>query len=100
MDRTQCIYANGKFTGFHPVTQGVLHPYSLITFQIPFHLFSNFHADDEIYLSDSDENIESVVNQINTVLASILDWSMRNGLCLNSQKALMMAIYRHNPTSG
>jgi Reverse transcriptase (RNA-dependent DNA polymerase) len=63
-------------------------------------LFSNYHiyADDvQIYLSGSEENIESVVNQINTDLASISDWSTRNGLCLNSQKTQVMAIYRYKP---
>ena len=41
----------------------------------------------------------STVNQINTDLASIFDWSTRNGLCLNSQKTQVMAIYRNEPPS-
>jgi retron-type reverse transcriptase len=109
MDRTQCVYANGTFSGFLPVTQGV--PQGSILGPLLFSLFindisnsilfSNYHiyADDvQIYLSGSEENIESVVNQINTDLTSIADWSTRNGLCLNSQKTQVMAIYRNTPS--
>jgi hypothetical protein len=34
-----------------------------------------------------------------TDFASILDWSTRNGLCLNSEKTQVMAIYRNEPSS-
>jgi hypothetical protein len=64
-------------------------------------LFSHYHiyADDvQIYLSGKVENIESVVNQVNTDLASISDWSTCNGLCLNSQKTQALAIYEYHPS--
>jgi Reverse transcriptase (RNA-dependent DNA polymerase) len=64
-------------------------------------LFSHCHiyADDvQIYLSGKEENIESVVNLVNTDLASISDWSTCNGLCLNSQKTQAMAIYEYQPS--
>jgi Reverse transcriptase (RNA-dependent DNA polymerase) len=74
MDRTQCVYVNGQFSGFLPVTQGpqgsILGPllFSLFINDISNSiLFSNYHiyADDvQLYLSGSEENIESVVNQI------------------------------------
>jgi hypothetical protein len=105
-DRTQCVYANGQFSSFLPVTQGV--PQGSILGPLLFSLFINdisssilfskyhIYADDvQIYLSGSEESIGSLVNQINTDLASILDWSTRNGLCLNSQKTQVMAIYRN-----
>jgi hypothetical protein len=60
--------------------------------------FSNFHinADDlQIYLSGIKESIASVVNQINSDLVSISDWSTQNGLSLNSQKTKVMAIHRN-----
>jgi Reverse transcriptase (RNA-dependent DNA polymerase) len=110
MGRTQCVYANGTFSSFLPVTQGV--PQGSILGPLLFSLFindisnsilfSNYHiyADDvQIYLSGSEENIESVVNQLNIDLASISDWSTRNGLGLNSQKTQVMAIYRNEPSS-
>jgi Reverse transcriptase (RNA-dependent DNA polymerase) len=104
------IFANGTFSSFLPVTQGVpqesiLGPllFSLFINDVPNSiLFSNYHIyayDVQIYLSGKEENIESVVNQVNTDLASISDWSMRNGLCLNSQKTQVMAIYRNEPSS-
>jgi hypothetical protein len=72
MDRTQCVYANGQFSGFLPVVQGVLQGSILGPL-----LFSKYHiyADDvQLYLScHCDENIESVVNQINTDLTSIAE---------------------------
>jgi Reverse transcriptase (RNA-dependent DNA polymerase) len=107
--RSQCVYANDTFSSFLPVTQGV--PQGSILGPLLFSLFindisnailfSNYHiyADDvQLYLSGSQENIESVVRQINTDLTSISDWSRRNGLCLNSQKTQSMAIYRHAPS--
>jgi hypothetical protein len=110
MDRTQCVFANGALSSFLPVTQGVpqgsiLGPllFSLFINEISNSiLFSHYHiyADDvQIYLSGKEENIASVVNQINTDLASISDWSMQNGLCLNSQKTQAIAIFRNLPTS-
>jgi Reverse transcriptase (RNA-dependent DNA polymerase) len=103
-DRIQCVFANGTFSSFLPVAQGV--PQGSILGPLLFSLFindisnsilfSNYHiyADDvQIYLSGKEEN------QINTDLASISDWSTRNGLCLNSQKTQVMAIYRNEPSS-
>jgi len=107
--RSQCVFANGAFSNFLPVTQGV--PQGSILGPLLFSLFindisnsilfSNYHiyADDvQLYLSGSEENIASVVSQINTDLASISDWSKRNGLCLNSQKTQTIAIFRHKPS--
>jgi Reverse transcriptase (RNA-dependent DNA polymerase) len=107
--RSQCVFANGAFSGFLPVTQGV--PQGSILGPLLFSLFINdisssilfsryhIYADDvQIYLSGSQANIGSVVNQINIDLNSISDWSVRNGLCLNSQKTQAMAIYRHEPS--
>jgi hypothetical protein len=63
-------------------------------------LFFHIHAEDvQIYLSGSKEHIVSLVNLINTDLATIADWSTRNGLCLNSQKSQAMAISQQNPLS-
>jgi Reverse transcriptase (RNA-dependent DNA polymerase) len=108
MDRTQCVFANNKFSNFLPVTQGV--PQGSILGPLLFSLFINdisnailfshyhIYADDvQIYLSGSEENLGNVVDQINTDLTSILDWATRNGLCLNSQKTQAMAIYRFKP---
>jgi Reverse transcriptase (RNA-dependent DNA polymerase) len=106
--RTQCVFANNEFSSFLPVTQGV--PQGSILGPLLFSLFINdisnsilfshyhIYADDvQLYLSGSLENIESVINQLNTDLNSISDWSTRNGLCLNSQKTQVMAIYRNKP---
>jgi hypothetical protein len=110
MDRTQCVFANGAYSSFLPVTQGV--PQGSILGPLLFSLFINdisnsilfshyhLYADDvQIYLSGREENIASVVDQINTDLASISNWSTQNGLCLNSQKTQTMAIYRNAPLS-
>jgi hypothetical protein len=72
MGRSQCVFANGAL--------------------------SSFLDDDDvqIYLSGSKESIASVVNQINSDLASISDWSTQNGLRLNSQKTQTMANYRNS----
>jgi Reverse transcriptase (RNA-dependent DNA polymerase) len=109
MGRSQCVFANGALSTFLSVTQGVtqgsiLGPllFSLFINDISNSIhFSNFHiyADDvQIYLSGSKESIASVVNQINSDLASISNWSTQNGLCLNSQKTQVLAIHR-NPLS-
>ena len=106
--RSQCVFANGAMSSFLPVTQGVpqgsvLGPllFSLFINDISSSiLFSNYHiyADDvQIYLGGSEENIVSLVSQINTDLTSISDWSTRNGLCLNSQKTQAMAVFRNKP---
>jgi hypothetical protein len=110
MDRTQCVFADGALSSSLPVTQGV--PQGSILGPLLFSvfindisnsiLFSKYHiyADDvQIYLGGGEENIASVVSQINTDLASISDWSTRNGLCLNSQKTQAMAIYKYTPLS-
>jgi retron-type reverse transcriptase len=110
MDRSQCVFANGSYSGFLSVTQGV--PQGSILGPLLFTLFINdisnsflfsryhIYADDvQIYLSGSEDNIESVVNQINTDLTSISDWSMRNRLCLNSQKTQAMAFSRNTLSS-
>ena len=102
--------SNGTFSSFRPVTQSV--PQGSILGPLLFSLFINdisnsilfsryhIYADDvQIYLSGREENIDSVVNQVNTDLASISDWSTRNGLCLNSAKTQVMAIYRNKPSS-
>jgi hypothetical protein len=47
-------------------------------------------------LSGSKESIASVFNQINSDPGSVSDWSTQNGLCLSSQKAPAMAIYRNS----
>jgi hypothetical protein len=110
MDRTQCVFVNGAYSSALPVTQGV--PQGSILGPLLFSLFINdisdsilfsryhIYADDvQIYLSGSEEHIVSVINQINTDLTSIADWSTRNGLCLNSQKTQAIAITRQKPIS-
>jgi Reverse transcriptase (RNA-dependent DNA polymerase) len=105
--RSQCVYTNDTFSSFLPVTQGVPQGFTLgpLLFSLFINdisnaiLFSNYHiyADydyEQLYLSGSQENIESVVKHINTDLTSISDWSMRNRLCLNSQKTQSVSIYR------
>jgi Reverse transcriptase (RNA-dependent DNA polymerase) len=107
--RSQCVFANGALSSFLPVTQGV--PQGSILGPLLFSLFindisscikfSNYHiyADDvQIYLSGREGGIASVINQINSDLASVSHWSTENGLCLNSQKTQVMAIHR-NPCS-
>jgi Reverse transcriptase (RNA-dependent DNA polymerase) len=97
------VFSDGAFSDFLSVTQGVpqgsILLFSLFINDISF-LFSRYHvyADDvQIYLSGREENIESVLNQINTDHTSIFDWSTRNGLCLNSQKTQAMVISRNKP---
>jgi Reverse transcriptase (RNA-dependent DNA polymerase) len=105
--RSQCVFANGILSSFLPVTQGV--PQGSILGPLLFSLFINdisnsilfshyhIYADDvQIHLSGRVENMTSVVNQINTDLASISDWSKQNGLSLNSQKTQAMAIHRQS----
>jgi Reverse transcriptase (RNA-dependent DNA polymerase) len=100
--RSQCVFAYGFLSSFLPVTQGV--PQEPILGPLLFSLFindissciqfSNYHiyADDvQIYMSGSKESIASVINQINSDLASVSHWSTENGLYLNSQKTQVMA---------
>jgi hypothetical protein len=55
----------------------------------------HIYADDlQIYLSGPMVDAELVLERINAVLLTISDWSLRNGLRLNSQKSRAMSICR------
>jgi hypothetical protein len=72
-------------------------PYLLMTFflQYIFHDIIYIYADDlQIYLSGPMVDAELVLERINAVLLTISDWSLRNGLRLNSQKSRAMSICR------
>jgi hypothetical protein len=107
-DRTQCVSCNDAFSSFSPVSQdvpqgSVLGPllFSLIINDIISSIyFSRYHiyADDlQIYLSGLMVYAGLVVERINSDLATISDWSLGNGLRLNSQKSQAMAICRRHP---
>jgi hypothetical protein len=55
---------------------------------------STLYADNHIYLSGSMVDVEPIVENINAYLASKSNFSLRNGLGLNSQKSQDMAIFR------
>jgi Reverse transcriptase (RNA-dependent DNA polymerase) len=107
--RTQCVFSNDAFSFFTDVTQGV--PQGSVLGPLLFSLFINdivnsvtfsryhIYADDvQIYLSGRLAEVDVVIDRINEDLASIFEWSERNGLRLNSQKSQAMAIFRRLPS--
>jgi Reverse transcriptase (RNA-dependent DNA polymerase) len=87
MGQSQCVFANGVLSSFLPVTQGVLQwsilrplLFSLLINDISNCIkFSNYHIYADDVQSVSKESITSVINQINSDLASVSHWSTENG---------------------
>lgn len=55
------------------------------------------YADDiQIYLSGAHDDVVNLCADFNSDLSSISSWSVRNGLCLNSEKSFVLPVCKRN----
>lgn len=100
-ERTQCVYNNGSYSSFNPITSGV--PQGSILGPIFFALYINdlpnvlkyckvhIYADDvQLYFDCSDHELNTISRYVNEDLARIHDWSTRNQLSINVEKTHAM----------
>ena len=104
-NRYQCVFLNGIYSEFKPISSGVpqgsiLSPllFSLYINELPNVIkYCNIHlfADDvQIYLSAKEDQVQSLQDRLTTDLSRISEWAKVNLLALNTQKSILLPIYR------